>query len=471
VTYSIVLNGGATGNIIRGGITPVGTISDISDGGTGTQIQVSNAFVTTPTFKSLSGYMKGNGASAATASATIPTTDLSGVLQAAQEPAHTGDVTNSAGSLALTLATVNSNVGTFGSATQVPQITVNAKGLATAVANVTVTPAVGSITGLGTGVATALGNATDASGGLLTYGIIGTSGAKIPLLNTANTWGAAQVFSGGVSSSTFVIAGGASYFGFNGRTIFDSASDGVIRVSNSAQTDFNRLQLGGTTSSFPAIKRSGASISFRVADDSADAAIGAGAVTASGKITGPASVSAAATLNAPHGTAPSSPVNGDIWTTTGGMYARINGTTVGPLHDTGSNVGLHAGVSEIAVRVSGLNLNATGDTAITFTMPQGATRWVLFAVRLSNSTGNLPNGTGTLGFYTGAGRTGTTLVAQAALNTIITTAAADTSGNSGTMTNGVANNQAFTATTIYANVQTAQGATSAIDVALVLRFF
>ena len=51
-----------------------------------------------------------------------------------------------------TLATVNSNVGTFGSATQVVQFTVNGKGLITAASNITVTPAVGSITGLGTGV-------------------------------------------------------------------------------------------------------------------------------------------------------------------------------------------------------------------------------------------------------------------------------------------------------------------------------
>lgn len=32
-------------------------------------------------------------------------------------------------------------------------------------------------------------------------------------------------------------------------------------------------------------------------------------------------------LNLPHGTAPNSPVNGDIWTTTSGIYARINGAT------------------------------------------------------------------------------------------------------------------------------------------------
>lgn len=57
---------------------------------------------------------------------------------------------------ALTLATVNSNVGSFGSATAAPAVTVNAKGLVTAVSTNTITPAVGSITGLGTGVATAL---------------------------------------------------------------------------------------------------------------------------------------------------------------------------------------------------------------------------------------------------------------------------------------------------------------------------
>ena len=33
----------------------------------------------------------------------------------------------------------------------------------------------------------------------------------------------------------------------------------------------------------------------------------------------------------PHGTAPSAPVDGDMWTTTAGLYVRINGATVGPL--------------------------------------------------------------------------------------------------------------------------------------------
>lgn len=82
--------------------------------------------------------------------------------------ALTGDVTATGpGSVAATLATVNANVGAFGSATQCVAFTVNAKGLVTAASAVTCTPAVGSITGLGTGVATALGVALNGSGGVL----------------------------------------------------------------------------------------------------------------------------------------------------------------------------------------------------------------------------------------------------------------------------------------------------------------
>lgn len=45
------------------------------------------------------------------------------------------------------------------------------------------------------------------------------------------------------------------------------------------------------------------------------------------KILLPASATARASLNIPHGTTPTSPVNGDMWTTTSGLYLRLNGTT------------------------------------------------------------------------------------------------------------------------------------------------
>jgi hypothetical protein len=55
-----------------------------------------------------------------------------------QRAALTGDAAAAAGSNALTLATVNGNVGSFGSATAVPAITVNAKGLITAASSTTI---------------------------------------------------------------------------------------------------------------------------------------------------------------------------------------------------------------------------------------------------------------------------------------------------------------------------------------------
>lgn len=44
-----------------------------------------------------------------------------------------------------------------------------------------------------------------------------------------------------------------------------------------------------------------------------------------------ASSTSVPSIRLPHGTAPSSPTNGDMWTTTLGLYVRINGSTVGPL--------------------------------------------------------------------------------------------------------------------------------------------
>jgi hypothetical protein len=55
------------------------------------------------------------------------------------------------------------------------------------------------------------------------------------------------------------------------------------------------------------------------------------APTFTGLVTTEASDTSEAGLRLPHGAAPSSPTNGDIWTTTAGIYVHINGSTVGPL--------------------------------------------------------------------------------------------------------------------------------------------
>lgn len=82
----------------------------------------------------------------------------------------------------------------------------------------------------------------------------------------------------------------------------------------------------------------------------------AGAVTSSGTISGVAGsfsstvtfatpTTSIASIRLPHGVAPSAPTNGDMWTTTAGLYARINGTTVGPF---GSGGGASVTVSDTA---------------------------------------------------------------------------------------------------------------------------
>lgn len=45
------------------------------------------------------------------------------------------------------------------------------------------------------------------------------------------------------------------------------------------------------------------------------------------KVNLPASTTSEASINIPHGTAPTTPTNGDVWSTTSSLYARINGTT------------------------------------------------------------------------------------------------------------------------------------------------
>lgn len=60
----------------------------------------------------------------------------------------------------------------------------------------------------------------------------------------------------------------------------------------------------------------------------------------------PAPTSANASINLPHGTAPSSPANGDCWTTTAGLFCRINGSTIGPMGAGGGTPGGSSGQVE-----------------------------------------------------------------------------------------------------------------------------
>lgn len=73
---------------------------------------------------------------------------------------------------------------------------------------------------------------------------------------------------GSITAGTSVGAGSSNSFNWSARSKMFSPADGTIEFQNQAQTDFSRLQLGGTTSAFPSIKRNGTGIDFRLADDS-----------------------------------------------------------------------------------------------------------------------------------------------------------------------------------------------------------
>lgn len=85
--------------------------------------------------------------------------------------------------------------------------------------------------------------------------------------------------SGNFYSSTSITTGGyiesgpTAFYQWSTRSKMFSPSNGNIQFTNQASSDFGLLQLGGTTSSFPALKRSTTTIEVKLADDSAYAAI------------------------------------------------------------------------------------------------------------------------------------------------------------------------------------------------------
>lgn len=67
------------------------------------------------------------------------------------------------------------------------------------------------------------------------------------------------------------------------------------------------------------------------------------------KINTGASNTTRAGLAIPHGTAPSAPVNGDIWTTTAGVFARVNGSTIQLNDVAGGTIGGTIANDQVAV--------------------------------------------------------------------------------------------------------------------------
>jgi hypothetical protein len=103
---------------------------------------------------------------------------------------------------------------------------------------------------------------------------IGASGASRPRnVYVGNSVAVSNSATIGGGAGIIVASGKDIGWASNRNSIYGGDTDGIIRITNYAATDFNRLQFGGTTNLFPAIKRSSTTLQARLADDSAFAPI------------------------------------------------------------------------------------------------------------------------------------------------------------------------------------------------------
>ena len=197
----------ATGLPLSTGVTgqlgvPNGGTGTTTSTGTGSVVLNTSPTLVTPNLGTPSAVTLTNGTA-------LPTTGLTGTLQGAQEPAHTGDVTNSAGSLAMTVNRVNGAtippaspaLASNGSNQIVAATTTGTGAVVEATSPTLVTPA------LGTPSAVTLTNAT----GLPTTGLTGTLQAAQEPAHTGdmtNTAGSLATTVGKVNGSALPTSAG-----------------------------------------------------------------------------------------------------------------------------------------------------------------------------------------------------------------------------------------------------------------------
>jgi hypothetical protein len=280
-----------------------------------------------------------------------------------------GDATMSTGGV-LTFATVNSNVGSFGSTTTIPVVTVNAKGLVTAASTASITTALTVAADSGSNDSVALANDT------LTF----TGGTNI---NTAVSDNAITVNLDASPSITNLTLGGTITFEGSTAdsfettlTVSDPDADRTITLPNATDTLVGKattdtltnksIDLGNNT-------LTGSLAEFNSALQSESFASLTGSETLTNKqLTTPVIAHIDGTggieLDAVQ----------DITLDAGGgdVFLKDDGTTFGSLTNTSGNLIVKSGTTT-ALTFSGANLTAAGDLTVAGTLTvQGSTTTV-----------------------------------------------------------------------------------------------
>jgi hypothetical protein len=164
-----------------------------------------------------------------------------------------GDVTgtgNTGSDTTLTLATVNSNVGAYGSSTSVPTITVNAKGLVTAASQTAIPTATSSVTGLLTSSDWSTFNAKQAQ--LNGTGFVKVSGTTVSYDNSTYLTTIEGIAAGGELSGTYASPSlvnsavtGKVLTGLNVTGGSVTATDSILAAFGKVQNQINGL-IGGS---------------------------------------------------------------------------------------------------------------------------------------------------------------------------------------------------------------------------------